>query len=155
MLASYLIIPLFTLIFVLVQIVMIKTCDAWNWYQTLNFPALMPTFQQLALVLAVLFSLATIALVIIWNGFERNLQFWALIGLFCLLAFLNIMWTYLFFVQHNLWIAFLQVIAIQFVLVLLTGMIASRSFFVSLLMMPYALWGFYDIYWSYMMWMLN
>ena len=153
--SNYIVIPLLAIIFILIQIVLMQYRGGMVWYKSLTFPRLAPSDHQFMLFFGIVFGLAVLSAILIWNFFEHNFNFWVIMALFCLITALNTLWCYLFFMRHSLGLAFLTVLAIQCFLIILARIIYARSLLIGLLLVPYIIWGFYDIYWSFMMWFLN
>ncbi len=153
--SSYIIIPLLTIIVALIGKTVVKSCDAWTWYTSLQLPSITPANWVFPIAWNIIFMCAALAAIIVWNSFSRNIQFWAIIGLFIANAALNILWTYLFFGKHLIGYALFEAIILEFVTVSLMLLIAARSVAVSLLLLPYVCWVMFAIYLNYMIWMLN
>ncbi len=152
---NYIIIPLIAIICGLLGRLFARSYDAWAWYQTLQLPSITPPNHVFPAVWTTIFVLTAFAAILAWNTFERNFQFWGIMALFCLNAFLNVFWTYLFFSQRMIGAALLEAIALELVTVLLLGMVASRSYIVGALLVPYAIWNLFAIYLNYMIWITN
>lgn len=152
---SYVIIPLLTIIIALIGKNITKACDAWTWYQSLNLPSITPPNYVFPIVWNTIFILTALAVIIVWNTFERNIQFWAIIGLFIANACLNILWTYLFFGNHMIGAALLEAIILEFVTIALMAMIANRSYLVSLLLLPYVIWVGFAIWLNVLIYRAN
>ena len=153
--SSYIIIPLLTVIVALLGKTVVQSCDAWTWYQALQLPGLTPPNWVFPIAWNIIFICAALAAIIVWNSFTRNLQFWAIIGLFIANAALNILWTYLFFGKHLIAYALFEAIILELVTIAMMLLIAARSMTISLLLLPYVAWVLFAIYLNYMIWMMN
>ena len=152
---SYIIIPLLAIIILLIGRVLTTSCDAMTWYHSLKLPALTPPNWGFALAWNIIFLCASIALIIVWNGFVRNMQFWAMITLFVANAILNMFWIYLFFTKHLIGAALIDAILLALVTITIMTLIASRSIVISMLLLPYSLWALFAIYLNYVIWLTN
>ena len=126
-----------------------------QFYQTLNRSALTPPGWVFSVVWPVIYLLMFIATVYIWNNFERNRTFWAIIVLLVMNILVNVSWPYLFFNQQQIFLALLAAIVIELNLMALIPLIATQNVWVSLLLVPYALWTLFAIYLNYVTWTLN
>ena len=146
----------FSLITLIVSIVgRFYTSSGMQWYYTLNLPSYTPPSWFIGSVWTVIFVLTTIAVILVWNNFERDAQFWAIMGLFSLNSFLNVLWTYLFFYKHAKGLAFLDALGLFFTLILLVVMIGQRSLFVASLLVPYLGWIAFATWLNLTVWFMN
>lgn len=150
---NYIIIPLIT-IFVSVLGSMI-TSSGMKWYKTLKLPAFTPPGAAIGAVWTVIFILATISLLIVWNKFQNTEQFWIIIGLFAVNAFLNVFWSYLFFGVHMLNAAVVEAALLDLSVIVLIVLIWPFSRLAAGLLIPYAAWTAFATYLTYIIWSLN
>src|SRR6056297_3254287 len=136
---NYFIIPLI--------VIGVSTLGSWftgqgvdTWYQTLNLPGWTPPGSFIGLVWTILYVLIAISALVLWNRARRGRRFWLIIGVFLLNAFLNAFWSYLFFTRNSLFLAFLDIIALEASIIVLIILIWKVSRSASALLWPYALW---------------
>lgn len=126
-----------------------------RWYYSINLPSFTPPSWVFGIAWTIIFVATSAAVALVWNRFERNRQFWLIIGLFFLNAFLNVFWTYLFFSQHNIGFALVDA-ALLFITVLsLVVLIGQRSLFVASLLAPYLGWVTFAIFLNTAIWWMN
>ena len=153
--SNYIIIPLLTIVVALLGKSITRTCDSWIWYQSLQLPAITPPEWVFPIAWNVIFVCTAVAALIVWTRFDRNGIFWAIIGLFCANATLNVLWTVLFFGNHLIGAALLTAITLEIITIALAALVYKRSFLTALLFAPYIVWCAFAIYLNSMIWYLN
>ncbi|MDD4319356.1 MAG: tryptophan-rich sensory protein [Candidatus Peribacteraceae bacterium] len=162
---SYLIIPLLAFVTATVG-GFFTNVGLDSWYLALPKPAWTPPGGVIGSVWTVLYILATISALIVWNNIrrvsahaertkKRDARFWWIIAVFVLNAFLNAFWSYVFFYRHWLGAAIIEAAALGLSVVVLMVLIWPRSKTASLLLLPYALWVGFATYLTYSVWILN
>jgi tryptophan-rich sensory protein len=131
------------------------TSTGMQWYYTLNLPSYTPPGWFIGSVWTVIFALTTVAVIMVWNRFQRDTQFWAIMGLFALNAFFNVLWTYLFFYKHMITFSILDAGALFVTVLLLIIMIGQRSLFIASLLAPYLGWVAFATWLNLMIWFMN
>lgn len=126
-----------------------------QWYYTLNRPGYTPPGWFIGTMWTVIYVLTTIAVIMVWNRFERNLHFWAIMVLFTLNAFLNVLWTYLFFYRHFITLSVFDAIALFITTLALLIMVGQRSLFIASLLAPYLGWMAFATWLNFMIWIMN
>jgi len=126
-----------------------------EWYKTLTLPTITPPDWIFKYVWNVIYILTTLAALIVWNRFERNKRFVAIIALFALNAALNASWTYFFFYKHSIGTALIDAIAVQSTTIALGILIAQNSPLTALLLTPYVAWNFFAIVLNALIWWNN
>ncbi len=132
-----------------------------TWYATLPKPALNPPSWIFAPVWTTLFALMGIALFLVWRHFEKvednhkksfiKIAF----GVFALQLLLNVLWTSIFFGNHNPGGAFVEIVFL-WLAILATIIIFSRiSKATAWLLVPYILWVSFAGYLNYSIWQLS
>lgn len=126
-----------------------------SWYSTINLPAWTPPGSVIGLVWTTIFTLSTIAALIIWNtpGVKAKLPVFA--GIFLLNAVLNVLWSYLFFSRHQIGMAVFEAIVLDLTVIALIVLAWPFSRLASALLMPYAAWVAFASYLTYSVWKLN
>ena len=151
---SYIAIPLVTL--VVARAGSVVTMDSVNtWYTTLNQPVLSPPNWVFGPVWALLYILATIAAIIVWNKIKAGRLRTSLLTLFAVNAAANGYWSVTFFANND----FSHAIALEVVMILtLLGLIGGawkEKRVVSWLLLPYLLWVCFATYLTWQIWVLN
>ncbi len=126
-----------------------------KWYFALNLPSYTPPGWFIGAMWTVIYVLTTVAVIMVWNRFERNAHFWAIMGLFSLNAFLNASWTYLFFYRHFITLSVFDAVALFITTLSLVIMIGQRSMFVAALLTPYLGWLAFATWLNLMIWLMN
>lgn len=111
-----------------------------QWYYTLKLPSYTPAGWFISLVWLLIYVLTTVAVVMVWNRFARDKQWYAIMALFALTAILNVVWSYLFFYKHNICLAFADALVLCAALCALTVLISQKSWLVAGLLAPYCIW---------------
>lgn len=126
-----------------------------NWYATLAKPALTPPRWAFPIAWNIIYILTTIAALVIYNKFERTNRFWLIITLLIMNAFLNCLWSYLFFRNHLIGWALVDAILLTVNTYALIITIWPISSIIASLLIPYALWSSFAIILNYQLWHLN
>lgn len=126
-----------------------------GWYQTINTPGWTPAGSIIGAVWTVLFILIAVSALIFWNRVRHDRAFRLIVGVFLLNAVLNIFWSYLFFGQHLILLAFVEIIILEVSILALIFMIWPLSRSASVLLWPYAGWVAFAGYLNYAIWQLN
>lgn len=165
---NYLIIPL--------AVIAVAAAGGWltdtgGWYQSLNFPAWMPPNFLFSIVWTVIFVLAAIAALIIFNIRPASGRRRAIMVGFIINGLLNVGWSYLFFVRHGLWAAVIEALWLSLSVVCLILLIwphheteeevygvarkKSLNRLAAALFLPYLVWSAFATYLTYAIWSLN
>jgi translocator protein len=126
-----------------------------GWYQEINLPAWTPPGSVIGAVWTVLYILATVSALIVWNRFARDPRFWTIIALFILNGILNFTWSYLFFDVNLIVWAIVDSVLLLFTVVALIILIAPKSKLAAGLLVPYALWVAFATVLTHSVWRLN
>jgi len=92
---NYIIIPLITVFVSLLGGWL--TSSGMSWYKSINLPSWTPPGSIIGLVWTILFILATISALIVWNSLAGKNNFSLIIAIFILNSILNFGWSWLFF----------------------------------------------------------
>ncbi|MGB8366994.1 MAG: tryptophan-rich sensory protein [Candidatus Babeliales bacterium] len=125
------------------------------WYKAIKLPFFSPPGWLIGTVWQIIYVLFTAAVMVVWNKFDRNMQFWLIIILFFINIFLNIYWTYFFFYQQRIGAATIDAIVIEFVVLLLIFLLWPQSPMVSCFLVPYAAWLLFAIFLNSIIWYIN
>lgn len=126
-----------------------------KWYYTLNLPTYTPPGWAIGTIWIVIYVLTTIAVIMVWNNFIRDRQFYFILALFALNAFFNVLWTYLFFYQQSISLAFIDALAVFISLLALIVAVGQRSLTVAALLAPYLAWITFAVWLNLMVWIMN
>jgi tryptophan-rich sensory protein len=151
--SNYLIIPLLTI--VVAALGSLFTDTGMFWYGMLKLPSFTPPGWIIGMVWSVIFAMAAASLMIIWNRTIHNRALWTLVVLFVLNGILNALWSWLFFVKHDLMAAFYEAAVIEFsvLAIIISSWRVSRLS--ALLMVPYAGWVIFATYLTWLIWQMN
>jgi tryptophan-rich sensory protein len=126
-----------------------------TWYKTLKLPPWTPGGKVIGAVWTVLYFLAAISALIVWNGTPHSGNFGLITVMFIVNALVNISWTYIFFKKHRIYPAIWDALLLDVTVLVLIDLIAPRSPLAALLLMPYAAWVTFAAYLNYRIWRLN
>jgi len=145
------------------------TSAGMPWYDTeIIRPALTPPNWAFPIAWTTIYILTAISALICYNKGrtltkflhiftrkEQNRNYSWTIGLFILNAFLNLLWTYLFFTLHLIDIAFLEILLLETTILLLLFFTWRISRIASLLLIPYVAWVAFASFLSYLILVSN
>jgi tryptophan-rich sensory protein len=114
--------------------------DLGPWYQGLRKPAWQPPDWLFGPVWTLIFALAALSAVLAWQSARTRAARRWIVGLFGLNAFLNILWTMLFFRFHRPDWALLEVGLLWLSIAVLMVVLAPHSRAASWLLAPYLAW---------------
>jgi tryptophan-rich sensory protein len=132
-------------------------CVLWGtqWYHTLRLPSYTPASWFISTMWFIIYCTTATAAYLVWEHFERNKQFWAIIALFCTNALLNLAWTHLFFYHHAPFLALVDAVLLFVTVLALVIMTGKRSLMVAALLTPYLAWILYALLLNASVWILN
>jgi len=132
------------------------TTNLESWYMSLQKPSLTPPDWIFAPIWVLLYASGAYSAVIAWENYDRmKMRHCWIKGLFRFNLLLTIFWSYLFFVQHEIWTAFLEISllnATTLALIILLWKVSKKA---SLLLVPYLVWVSFATYLNYQIWVLN
>ncbi len=150
---NYIIIPLIT--FLTAFLGSLSTSGGMDWYKTISKPSWTPAGSFIGAVWTILFILATISALIIWNRLPRDDRFKWIIIIFIINAILNVGWSWLFFGQHLLGTAIFEAALLGVSVLALIILIWPVSRLAAWLLIPYAGWVFFATFLTFKVWNLN
>jgi tryptophan-rich sensory protein len=126
-----------------------------NWFQTINKPSWNPPGWIFGPVWTTLYVMMGFALYLIWKS-DATVEFKkTAISLFAAQLLLNFFWSFIFFNQHQIGWAVLEIIA-MWVLILLTIFAFARvNNTAAWLLVPYISWVSFATILNYTIWKLN
>ncbi len=152
---NYFLIPLVT-IFVALLGSFFTELGLKDWYKTLKLPKFTPSGKIIGMVWSIIFALAAIAALIVYNssavlpGDLRLLTY-----LFAANALMNLFWSLLFFYLHMVGYAAIESAALALSVLGLILFIYPISGLAAILLAPYFLWVVFATYLTYSVWRLN
>ena len=150
---SYIIIPLVTLAVAFGGGQL--TSAGMKWYQTIHKPAWTPPGAIIGLVWTVIFILATVSAILVWNlKISPQIMPW-IAGLFLANAALNVAWSYLFFYKHLMLLAGWEAALLDLSVIILIIVLWPLSRLAAGLLIPYAGWVAFATYLTFTVANLN
>jgi tryptophan-rich sensory protein len=149
---SYILIPLVTILVAYIGGRLTARSVA-TWYRTLHKPSWTPQGSVIGAVWTVLYILAAISALIVWNLSTPVPLIVA--TLFILNAVVNVLWSYVFFYLHKMGPAIWVCLFLDLTIVLLIWLIAPLSTLAAWLLVPYAAWVTFASYLNYRVWAMN
>lgn len=130
--------------------------NGMDWYNTaLVRPELTPDKWAFPVAWTTIYILTTCSALIVWNRAPRNAHFRATMSLFLANAFLNMLWSVLFFGLHQVQWALYEMIALEATVLALMVMTFKVSKTASALLLPYAAWVGFATFLTYQVSQLN
>ena len=151
---NYVIIPFIT-IFVAWLGGQFTTSGVGSWYTMIRKPSWTPPGSIIGLVWTIIFILATVAALMVWNSVMADSKRGVIAAAFVLNAALNVLWSLLFFRLHLVGTAVLEAGFLGLSVVLLIILCWPVSRFASALLVPYAAWVGFATYLTSVVWQLN
>ena len=154
---NFIIIPLVTVI-VLVSGSAFSRVGIKHWYKKLELPDIAPQGQVIGIVWTVIFILATISALIVWNSSAISHNESLLVIIFLLFginAVMNIFWSFIFFGLHMIGLAVWQSAALGLSVLALILLIFPILSLAAVLLVPYLVWVGFATYLNYTIWQLN
>ncbi|OGZ33666.1 MAG: hypothetical protein A2Y98_01900 [Candidatus Portnoybacteria bacterium RBG_19FT_COMBO_36_7] len=153
---NYILIPLAA--FAVAGIGSLLTSSGMAWYKTIRLPAWTPDGSIIGTVWTILFILAAISVLIVWNsslGPEQAGRFKLIVAVFVINAVLNVGWSFLFFNQHLLVSSVFEAGLLALSVIALVILIWPVSRLAASLLIPYAAWVSFATYLTFSVWSLN
>jgi tryptophan-rich sensory protein len=126
-----------------------------TWYRTIRKPLWTPPGSVIGLVWTVLYILAAVSALIVWNlpgGVSVPV---VILVLFILNAIVNVAWSYVFFSLHRPGPAIGVSLFLDLTIMLLIWYIAPLSVLAAWLLVPYVAWVSFATYLNYRVWAMN
>jgi translocator protein len=132
------------------------TSEISGWYQTITKPSWNPPNWLFGPVWTTLYILMGIALYLVWKNetAEASIKRTAII-LFAIQLLLNFFWSLIFFKQHQIGRAFIEIIAMWFFILLTIFAFAKVNTAAAWLLVPYICWVSFASILNYTIWKLN
>jgi len=127
-----------------------------DWYVNLQKPELTPPNSVFGPVWTFIYVCVAISAIAFWDRFDYfKMRYWWINGLFRLNLILNVFWSYLFFVQHEIFAAFIEMNILNLTTLALIVLLWPISKKASILLVPYFVWVSFATYLTYQLWVLN
>ena len=128
-----------------------------TWYKDLRKPKWTPPGAVIGAVWTVLYILAAISALLVWNGsaFGMSGVPFIIAALFILNAVVNVFWSYTFFYRRHIGAAIWVCLFLDLTIVGLIQLIAPVSLAAAWLLVPYAAWVTFAAYLNYRVWEMN
>jgi len=125
------------------------------WYEASDLPSITPSGGFIGGMWTVIYTLATISLLLWFNQKRRPKNFWAVVWLFVINILLNVAWSYLFFFKHWVGGAIVEMVLLEATVVALVIIMWRKNRWSSVLLWLYAIWVAAATYIAYSFWLLN
>lgn len=150
---NYVIIPFITIL--VAAIGNLTTKMGMGWYNGLHFPAFVPSGAFIGMVWTVIFILSTISALMFYNEADKSPRSMIISLLFFNNAFLNILWSSLFFGEHLMGLAFVEILILNAVNLIMIFLLWKKHRTSALLLIPYFVWVCVATYLNYSLWAIN
>lgn len=153
---NYILIPLVTII--VAGLGGWVTQNGMEWYRLLQLPSWTPSGSTIGVIWTIIFVLATIAVLLVWNSkwrYKDPSRFNEIIIWFLINAGLNLGWSFIFFGRHLIFIAIEEAILLCFSVIRIIWLAWPIDKRVAYLLLPYAIWTAFASYLTYNVWLLN
>jgi len=125
------------------------------WYDSIKVPDFTPPGYVIGIVWTILFILATIAGLIFWNRTKRDENFKVITVVFVVNAVLNVLWSYLFFFKHFIYLAVWESGVLGLSVLAIIILIWNKNKSVAFLLLPYLLWVGFATFLTYRVFLLQ
>ncbi len=130
-----------------------------QWYAALNKPSFNPPNGIFAPVWTLLYALMAIAAWLVWSApagtAERAALRAAALSIFWLQLFLNLAWSWIFFREHRLAGALMEIVVLWLAIVAATILFMRVTRLAAWLMLPYVAWVAFAAVLNFEIWRLN
>lgn len=150
---NFFVIPLITVI--------VAVSGSWltnagmSWYRQINLPAWTPAGSIIGAVWTVLFILAALSALLIYNLIPKGKKRRQIMWVFFANAVLNVFWSALFFGWHLLGFAIIEAVILALSVLAIIILAWPRSKAAAVMLMPYFAWVCFAAYLTYCVWSLN
>ncbi|RYY86711.1 MAG: tryptophan-rich sensory protein [Chitinophagaceae bacterium] len=129
--------------------------EVGSWYQGINRPTWNPPGWLFGPVWTTLYVLMGIALYLVWKGQERSAQKTRAIWLWGMQMLANFCWSFIFFNQHRIGLAFAEIVLLWLLILLTIFAFARISKTAAWLLVPYISWVTFAGILNYTIWVMN
>lgn len=133
----------------------LTTQNVQTWYPTINKPQFTPPNWIFGPVWTFLYILMGVSSYLVWQRRKKNELFKKAIAIYVLQLVFNLGWSFLFFYQHQIGLALVEILVLL-ALIVITGFLFYRiNRIAGLLYIPYVLWVSFASYLTYSIYILN
>lgn len=150
--AHYILIPLIAVVVVLAGSLI--TRSGLVWYRTLRIPPWTPPSRIISGMWSILYVLTCISAILAWDASPEQIR-GQVAALYMVNAFLNVAFSYLFFVRHQMGSATLETMLLAISVAIIMVQVFPVSWIAALLLLPYLLWVMFAGYLSFTVFRLN
>ena len=126
-----------------------------SWYATLNLHPLTPDGSLIGMVWTLIFIFTALSVLSFWKTFPRKKMFKIITGLFILNAVLNVLRSWIFFVNHRSLLALIEMIVLWLVTLALFILLMRKNKISARLLLPYLIWVILASFFAYQVVILN
>jgi tryptophan-rich sensory protein len=126
-----------------------------TWYLTLNKPSFNPPNTIFAPVWTSLYILMGIGSYLVWVRRKTETVYPIAITIYALQLLLNLLWSFLFFYEHQIGLALVEIIVLLITIIINTIIFYRIHKPAGLLFIPYILWVSFASYLTYSIYILN
>lgn len=127
-----------------------------DWYYNQSLvPSLAPAGAVIGSIWTIIYVLSAVSLVLWLAQKQRGNNYYRVIWWFVVNGILNAYWSYLFFVQHQVGAAIVEMLVLELTVVWLIWLMWKRVRWSAILLLPYAAWVVFATYLAYDFWKLN
>lgn len=126
-----------------------------SWFQTINKPTWNPPNWIFGPVWTTLYIMMGVALFLVWKAERSDILKKTAIILFSTQLVLNFFWSFIFFNQHQMGWALVEIIALWIFILLTIFAFANVSKLAAWLLVPYISWVSFAAILNYTLWKMN
>lgn len=126
-----------------------------SWYQTIRKPEWNPPNWLFGPVWTTLYVLMGIAFFLVWKSNKNEKIKRRAIILFVIQLVLNFFWSFIFFKQHQIGLAFAEILALWIMILFTIFAFAKINKTAAWLLVPYICWVSFAAILTYTIWQLN
>jgi|CXWL01.1.fsa_nt_gi tryptophan-rich sensory protein len=127
-----------------------------EWYPALVKPEFTPPNWVFTPAWIMIYIMAATSAILFWDRYETfKMRYYWINGLFRFNLLLNLFWSYIFFSERELTVAFIEITVLNLTTLALIILLWRISRISSLLLVPYLLWGSFAAYLNYVILTLN
>lgn len=126
-----------------------------SWFQTINKPTWNPPNWIFGPVWTTLYAMMGVALFLVWKSETSVVLKKTAIILFATQLVLNFFWSFIFFNQHQMGWALVEIIALWIFILLTIFAFANVSKLAAWLLVPYISWVSFAAILNYTLWKMN
>jgi len=126
-----------------------------SWYQTIQKPSWNPPNWIFGPVWTTLYILMGVSLFLIWKSQENKDARQTAVILFSIQLILNFFWSFIFFNQHQVGLALIEIIAMWIAILFTIFAFAKINNTAAWLLVPYISWVSFATILNYTIWKLN